>query len=203
MPVTAFVDWSAQMHNAGVRASDREGARHTLVRTTRLVERVLRREQSPFRVSFRLYHGWYRGWQVTDGYKAAVQAVVDTNFAALSGESVEFSPTVRYGHALLAALPERQHANPPIHLPNTLRGQARGQPPTEKMVDTALATDLLAWARLSPSEWAVVLAEDDDLVPPLFTAEAWIKPHGGRALLVRRRPAGQYLRLDGLLRELL
>lgn len=146
MPVTAFVDWSAQMHNAGVRASDREGARHTLVRTTRLVERVLRREQSPFRVSFRLYHGWYRGWQVTDGYKAAVQAVVDTNFAALSGESVEFSPTVRYGHALLAALPERQHANPPIHLPNTLRGQARGQPPTEKMVDTALATDLLAWA---------------------------------------------------------
>ena len=70
------------------------------------------------------------------------------------------------------------------------------------MVDTALATDLLAWARLSPSEWAVVLAEDDDLVPPLFTAEAWIKPHGGRALLVRRRPAGQYLKLDGLLREL-
>ena len=200
--VTAFVDWGAQMHNAGARASDREGARHTLVRTTRLVERVLKQERPPYRVSFRLYHGWYQGWHATAGYKAAVQAVVDTDFAALSGESVAFSPTVRYGHALLAALPERQHANPPIHLPNTLRRQAREQPPTEKMVDTALATDLLAWARLSPSEWALVLAEDDDLVPPLFAAEAWVKPYGGRALLVRRRPAGQYLKLDGLLRAL-
>ena len=105
----------------------------------------------------------------------------------------EFSPTVRYGHTLLAARPTRQHASPPIHLPNTLRRQAREQLPSEKMVDTALATDLLAWARMSPQEWALVLAEDDDLVPPLFTAEAWVKPHGGRALLVRRRPAGQYL----------
>ena len=68
-------------------------------------------------------------------------------------------------------------------------------------MDTALAADLLAWARLYPSEWAVVLAEDDDVVPPLFTAEAWIKPHGGRALLVRRRSASQYLKLDGLLEK--
>lgn len=70
------------------------------------------------------------------------------------------------------------------------------------MVDTAIAADLLAWARRSPSEWALVLAEDDDVVPPLFTVEAWIKPHGGRALLLRRRPASQYLKLDGLLRRL-
>lgn len=51
------------------------------------------------------------------------------------------------------------------------------------MVDTALAADLLAWARL-------------------FTAEAWVKPHGGRTLLVRRRAASQYLRLDGLLKAM-
>lgn len=70
------------------------------------------------------------------------------------------------------------------------------------MVDTALAADLLVWARSFPSEWALVLAEDDDVVPPLFTAEAWVKPHGGRALLVRRRPAGQYLRLNGLLKAM-
>ena len=127
-----------------------------------------------------------------------------TRGGSLSHHRVDFSPTVQYGHTLIEASPERQHRDqrPPIHLPNTLRNQEKGQPPTEKMVDTALAADLLAWARRSPSEWALVLAEDDDVAPPLFTAEAWIKPHDGRVLLLRKRPAGQYLRLDGLLRKL-
>lgn len=201
--VTAFVDWRTQTHNAGVqRANDVEAARHTLVQTTRMVGRALRRERQRFRVSLRLYHGWHRGWQPTDGLKAAVRAVGGIDFAALSGERIEFSPAVQYGHTLLAALSERRHARPSLHLPNTLRRQGRGQPSTEKMVDTALAADLLAWARLFPSEWALVLAEDDDVVPPLFTAEAWVKPHGGRTLLVRRRPASQYLRLDGLLKAM-
>ena len=201
--VTAFVDWRAQTHNAGIcRANDAEAARRTLHQTTRMVGRALKSEQMRFRVSFRLYHGWHRGWQRTDGFRAATQAVGAADFSALSGERVEFSPAVRYGHTLLAALPERQHSRLSLHLPNTLRNQRRGQPPKEKMVDTALAADLLAWARSFPSEWALVLAEDDDVVPPLFTAEAWVKPHGGRALLVRRRPAGQYLRLDGLLRAI-
>lgn len=199
--VTAFVDWRAQTHNAGVRrANDAEAAQHTLDQTTRMVRRALKNEHKRFRVSFRLYHGWHRGWQRTDGLRAAMQAVGTADFVALSGERVEFSPRVQYGHTLLAALPERQHRRPALHLPNTLRDQGRRRQPTEKMVDTALAADLLAWARSFPSEWALVLAEDDDVVPPLFTAEAWVKPHGGRALLVRRRRASQYLRLDGLLK---
>ena len=198
------------MHNAGVLGTSSllEGARRTLVRTARSVGHALSAEKLRFRVSFRLYHGWYKGWQATDGFQAAGQAVRNTDLATLSGGRVDFSSTVDFGHTLLAALPERLHRperqrrSPPIHLPNTLRDQAKGQPPMEKMVDTALAADLLAWARQSPSEWALVLAEDDDVVPPLFTAEAWIKPHGGRALLLRKRGASQYLKLDGLLRQL-
>lgn len=201
--VTAFVDWQAQNRNAGVdRADDTEAARHTLVQTMRMVGRALKPEQLRFRVSFRLYHGWHKGWQRTDGLRATVQAVDAADFAALSGDRIEFSPAVQYGHTLLTAQPERRHSRPPLHLPNTLRDQGKGRPPTEKMVDTALAADLLAWAHLFPSEWALVLAEDDDVVPPLFTAEAWVKPHGGRALLVRRRPAGQYLKLGGLLKTM-
>ena len=203
------------MHNAGAcgntpphertqRSVPDERAQRTLARTLRSIGRALSKEKPRFRVSFRLYHGWHKGWQPTDGFKAVLQAVGATDFPALSHDRVDFSPTVQYGHTLIEALPERQHRErrPPIHLPNTLRDQARGQPPAEKMVDTALAADLLAWARRSPSEWALVLAEDDDVAPPLFTAEAWIKPHGGRVLLLRKRRAGQYLRLDGLLRKL-
>ena len=181
-----------------------ERAQRTLAQTLRSIGRALSAERPRFRVSFRLYHGWLKGWQPTDGFKAMLQAVGATDFTALSHDRVDFSPTVQYGHTLIEALPERQHRDRrlPIHLPNTLRDQAKDQPPAEKMVDTALAADLLAWARRSPSEWALVLAEDDDVAPPLFTAEAWIKPHGGRVLLLRKRRAGQYLRLDGLLREL-
>ena len=204
MSVTAFVDWTAQMYNTGAlgAAPAQERARRTLDQTVRSVGRALSAEKLRFRVSFRLYHGWHKGWQPTDGFKAAAQAVGATDFTALSHNRVDFSPAVQYGYTLIEALPERQHRRPPIHLPNTLRDQAKGQPSAEKMVDTALAADLLAWARRSPSEWALVLAEDDDVAPPLFTAEAWIKPHGGRVLLLRKRPAGQYLRLDGLLRKL-
>ena len=191
------------MHNAGcLDAPALEGARQTLVRTARLVGRALVPEKLRFRVSLRLYHGWHKGWQPSDGVKAAASAVETTDFTRLTGERVAFSPAVQYSHTLLNALPERQHPRPPIHLPNTLRDRAHASQPTEKMVDTALAADLLAWAHQSPSEWALVLAEDDDVVPPLFTAEAWIKPHGGRALLLRKRPATQYLKLDGILRQL-
>ena len=198
-PVTVFVDWAAQMHNAGVSHTQQivEGAQRTLSKTAQAVGRLLKAEESRFRVSFRLYHGWHKGWQETVGLIAARQAVGRIDFARLSEPHVDFSPIVAYGHTLLDALPERQTKS--IHLPNTLRDQRRDEAPTEKMVDTAIAADLLAWARRCPSEWALVLAEDDDVVPPLFTAEAWIKPHGGRAILLRRRGATQYLKLDGLL----
>lgn len=109
---------------------------------------------------------------------------------------------MRYGHTLLSALPERSHRRPAIHLPNTLRDQ-EGSSPTEKMVDTALAADLLAWARSDPEEWALVLSDDDDVVPPVLTAESWMRPHGGRVLIVsNQRKRRDFLKLDGLLREL-
>lgn len=200
---TAFVDWTAQMHGAGVRRGTdvRTQAQRAFEQTTRLVQRALTDEPARFRVALRLYHGWHKGWQATEHLKATIHAVANDNVVALSSPRVSFSPTVQYGHTLLSALPERQHRNPPVHLPNTLRQHVRGGGPTEKMVDTALAADLLAWARYQPIEWALVLAEDDDLIPPLYTAEAWVRSAGGRTLLVRRRAAGQYLKLDGILRQ--
>ena len=200
---TAFVDWTAQMHNAGVNpgADVHTLARRALAQTARLVQRALIDERARFRVAFRLYHGWHKGWQATEHLKATVHAVENEGVSALSSSRVSFAPTVQYGHTLLSALPERQHRSPRLHLPNTLRERTRGRPPTEKMVDTALAADLLAWARFQPKEWALVLAEDDDMIPPLYTAEAWVKPSGGRTLLVRRRGATQYLKLDGILRQ--
>ena len=206
IPVTAFVDWDAQMHNIRRFAEEpRARAKQTLSRTARAVEKVLV-EQAPdsrFAVGFRLYHGWYKGWEPTDNLRSIITTAAETDFPALSRKlSVTFSPTIHYGHTLRSALPERGHQRPPIHLPNTWRRQSEGSKRREKMVDTALAADLLDWAHTTPNEWALVLAEDDDCVPPVFTAEAWIKPHGGRTFIVRTRSPSPYLKLDGLWMEL-
>ena len=126
-PVTAFVDWAAQMHNAGVSHTPQivEGAQRTFSKTAQAVGRLLKAEESRFRVSFRLYHGWHKGWQRTDGFVAARQAVDSIDFARLSEPHVDFSPVVAYGHTLLDALPERRTKS--IHLPNTLRDQGRDE----------------------------------------------------------------------------
>ena len=206
VPVTAFVDWNAQIHCAKAsQVSVLDKARQTLLKSAKTISTVLAREAPNLRffVGFRLYHGWYKGWEPTENLRAIRTTISETSFSELSHQpNVVFLPDVQYGHTLREALPERCHRRPAIHLPNTLRQQSKDSPPVEKMVDTALATDLLDWARSDPAEWALVLADDDDFVPPVFSAEAWIRPHGGRVFLVRsQRMSKTHLKLDGLLME--
>ena len=212
--VTAFVDWKAQIHNA--RAADitepRDKAGRTLQNVARIVERVLigRAPSVRFRVAFRLYHGWHKGFEATENRKVMIGLVAETDFTNLPrSRNVRFLEEVRYGDELLTALPQRAHTRPPVHLPDTWRQQEQNGPRVEKMVDTAMAADLLDRARNAPHEWALILSEDDDMVPPVFTAEAWMEPHGGRVVIVRTRrkgkgtpgkhPWGPFLKLDGLM----
>ena len=204
--MTAFVDWTAQIHNAGATLHDPlSKAKRTLEKTTSAVHRVLSKEDGAlrFEVALRLYHGWHKGWQQTPDLRAIMTTAADPGFPVdYCAPNVIFRSSLQFSHTLLSALPARLHEPHMVHLPNTLRQQRSDSQPTQKMVDTALAADLLHWARHSPDEWALVLAEDDDLVPPIFTAEAWIQPHGGRAFLVRTRTQGAYLKLTGLWRSL-
>ena len=205
--VTAFVDWKSQMHNArATKLGPVEKAKQTLRKTVQAIRRVLAEEERTgrFDVGLRLYHGWHKGWEKSVNFRAITEAVADPAFPAVySEQNVLFRQTVGYGHTLLNALPERRHPGRHIHLGDTLRPRPDRpwRDEEEKMADTALAADLLQWAREFPSQWALVLAEDDDIVPPVFTAEAWIKARGGRAFIVRTRKVTQYLRLDGLWRH--
>lgn len=205
--VTAFVDWNTQIRNVDPDEAQQPHVRagRALSRTTRVIVRVLagRDPSVRFSVGLRFYHGWYKGFEPTENRRAMAAVVAETDFSALSrNPNVSISQDVRYGDDLLAALPERRHVRPAIHLPATLRRQDRNSPFVEKMVDTALAADLLVWARDEPREWALVLSEDDDVVPPVFAAEAWMRPHGGRTFIVRTRRSSQtFLKLAGLLAE--
>lgn len=202
--VTALVDWRAQMHNCHLaRTSDLAAqARHTFDRTARVLGRFLSRQspESRFRVSFRLYYGWTKGYQRQPSRGAIVEVVAATDFSTLSRlPNVVIMPNVAYGDTLLTALPTRLQAAHGIHLPGTLRERDRAGRNEEKMVDTALASDLLSLARTEPADWAVVMAEDDDLVPAIFTAEAWMAPSSGRLFLLQSRdPNNRLVNLAGI-----
>lgn len=203
--VTAFVDWNAQIRNTGSdKLQPTERATRTLERTARSIGRLLKRKApaSRFAVAMRLYHGWHKGFESTDNLRAITAAASKVELSAAANANVLFSSRIEYGHTLLSTLEERIHKRTAIHLPSTLREQSRGGKLEEKMVDTALAADLLHWARSDPGDWALILAEDDDFIPPVFTAESWIKQSGGRVFIVRTRSSGPFLRLDGLLEGL-
>lgn len=204
--VGLFVDWNTQIREApnDVRDQPIERCRFALKRVGKLVTRQLCRMDNAavFRVQIRLYHGWTAGVTQTANRRAfqALAEFADPDEIFPSARVLSL-PDVEFGDRLLDALPERQNKGLRIHLPNTYRRQRGDSEPAEKMVDTAIASDLLSWAKSEPSSIALVISNDDDVVPPVFVAEAWMRPFGGCVRLMRSVPRGEskYLLLDGLL----
>ena len=212
--VTAFVDWTAQIRNAGATniTYPKKRAITTLENISKVIFKTLgvysNNTSLRFRVDIRLYHGWHRGLNPTVNRIALMEIGNSPDFSfSRNTRDIHINPQLGFGETLLNALPHRlvqqsRKLAPKINLPDTLRQPVRpGEPPREKMVDTSLACDILTHARTDAKDWRIILAEDDDLVPALFVAEAWSKSHGGRTILIRRRKENRYLSLDGLLQE--
>lgn len=199
--VTALVDWNAQIHAArpGL-ASEVDLASKTLDHVGRTIGKALQSKSSTtrFDVTLRLYHGWHKGFEVTARRKAIITAAAQADFIALSCKSnVSIRERIEFGDRLRSGLDSRIHARLDCHLPNTLRNRLDGANGTEeKMVDTAIASDIVDIAHRDPKNWIIVLGEDDDLVPPLFVAEAVVIPAGGNLLLVRNRSGDPFLKLQ-------
>jgi hypothetical protein len=148
----------------------------------------------------RFYHGWHKGYQPSDNRKSIMTVVAETDFLNLSTRSnIVFAPDVGYGDCLLSAMPCRLHTPQSIHLPNTLRSRNSRRGLEEKMVDTAMASDMIVSAYQDPAAWVIVAAEDDDIVPPVFAVENMVNPYNSRVLLLSYRTRGNnFLKLDGL-----
>lgn len=178
-----------------------DAARAAFKQTTKKISQCLVRRDATanFSVVLRLYHGWRKGYEASANLRAIRQVVAETDFSTTSDKpNVAYSSNVAFGDCLLSALPKRMHQGTGIHLPNTLRDRG-DQGHEEKMVDTALASDLVVSAYRDPDEWVLLVAEDDDLIPPLFTAESIINPKISKALLLcKRRRGNNLLLLDGL-----
>ncbi|MDP3670629.1 MAG: hypothetical protein Q8R69_13165 [Telluria sp.] len=201
--VAAFVDWNAQLllTRRDTDADPESVAELAFRQTTRRIARCLDDLDSRkrFRVNIRLYHGWHRGYEPTANRKAVKVVVGRADFATLSQRpNVVFSPNVGFGDRLINALERRLHTRLAIHLPNTLR-KRYGETLEEKMVDTALAADVVATAHRDSNDWIVVVTEDDDLIPSVFVAEAALLGSGAKVVLLRKRVQASMMMLDDLL----
>lgn len=202
--VVAFIDWNAQLllTKRDITA-DPEGAAEAAFRhTTRRIARCLD-EIDPskrFRVKIRLYHGWHKGYEPMPNRKAVQVVLAKADYAALSQRpNVIFSPDIEFGDRLASALDRRLHRGLAIHLPNTARRRFANDF-EEKMVDTALASDVVSTAYRDSADWIVLVGEDDDLIPPAYVAEAALGA-AARVVLLRKRTQASMMPLDDILKN--
>lgn len=205
--VTVFVDWNSQLliYNISKIKDPLLLSRQAFNSVTRKISTCLAKSfpDLKFRVGLRIYHGWHKGYEPTANKKAITQIIAGTDFATLShNPSVVFMEEVGYGDNLIGASTERLHKKLQIHLPNTVRDRQAGKGLEEKMVDTALASDVIVMAYKEPTDWIMVISEDDDFVPPLFVADSILNKNSSRALLLStRRRSRNLINLENILME--
>ena len=174
-----FVDWHTAVIASGAKM---RGGRAELVaeRALRHVERLLSElladseAGSRFRVRLRLYAGWHRGKTPTvylQGIDKVVQAYASRS-RSYSDNRIAFEggrDGVQLGNRL-AFVSGRTAPKHGVHFLDTLR--CRDGTPHEKMVDTALAVDLLGHANRRAADRYIVVSDDDDMLPGVVAAEA-------------------------------
>lgn len=201
--VTALIDWNSQIYAAKLprECEPAKLSLRTLEYVGKTIGKVLNRidPNARYDVNLRLYHGWYKGFQETDRRKAITSIAAGADFITLSKwPNVIIRPELAFGDNLISAAALRLHKHLGCHLPNTLRNSLNVDDEEEKMVDTAIASDLVDLAHAERQRWLMLLGEDDDLVPPVFVAEGVRGGSGGRIILVRSRPETQFLKLTDL-----
>ena len=174
-----FVDWHTAVIASGANTRPRRAeavARKALEHVERIVSDHLCRSgaRTRFQVRLRLYAGWHSGKTPTDYFQgiAKVMGTYASRIRRYQQGRVIFEggeQGIQLGNRLacVSGRLARQHG---VHFLDTLR--YRDGAPREKMVDTALAVDLLAVANRKESDRYVVVSDDDDMLPGIFAAEA-------------------------------
>ncbi len=187
--VTALIDWDTA----------RRLIPHPGQVTLRHVEAIFERLQTAianyinasdnknfYRISWRIYHGWHRGKT-----KTVDRHVFENYLTAARSRTirqVSFSTDFAFGDHLCCS----SKRNPIF---DTLRADPETREPRQKMVDAILICDLLHLARSRDSQLLIVIANDDDIIPGLFTAEAW----KANVVMLHNRPyTNSHLNLFGI-----
>ena len=201
---TAFVDWNSQIHLSALptERSELQIANRVLNYVCRVVSRALAffGADRRFDVTLRVYHGWHHGFEVTPRRRALIQTIAGADFSSLSTRAnVVIRRDVQFGDRLVSAPATRLYQRLGCHLPNTVRKSLTDPARLEeKMVDTAIASEVVDLAHREPQMWLVIVGDDDDLIPPLYVAEGARQAGGRRVLVIRTRPPTPFLNLTEL-----
>ena len=174
-----FVDWHTAVIASGAITRPQRAAavaRKALEHVERVVSDHLCRSgaRARFRVRLRLYAGWHSGKTPTDYFQgiAKVMGAYASRIRRYQQGRVVFEGGehgIQLGNRL-ACVSGRLARRHGVHFLDTLR--YRDGVTREKMVDTALAVDLLALANRKEADRYVVVSDDDDMLPGIFAAEA-------------------------------
>lgn len=170
-----FVDWDSarRIGNVGKIRNVRRPMREVEDAIAALQDEVakLLHDKEVYRVSWRIYHGWHNGTTPTQDRKDFEGFV--NSYESRRLEKISFGRDFKYGDEILC-----QSSRSPLRytLRNQPRGQGQDDRPVQKMVDTALVSDLLHAARSRDHDRLIVIGDDDDLLPGLFVAEKWGAP---------------------------
>lgn len=186
---TALVDWDTARRLVPVPKITT--VRHLEIVFEQLQDRIARYistidADGYYRVNWRVYHGWHRGKT-----KTADRQIFEKYLASARSRTirlVSFSTDLAFGDTLCCSSPRN-----PIF--DTLRQDPDSGELRQKMVDTILVCDLLHLVRCRDSNLFMIVANDDDFVPALFTAESW---RAKVVLLHNRSSMNSHLRLDGI-----
>ncbi|MFZ4963641.1 hypothetical protein HX881_23520 [Pseudomonas gingeri] len=149
----------------------------------------------------RIYHGWHRG--KSPSADKVVWDQLRTQLKAVSRNRISYLPDIEFGNELIC-----RGTRSPIF--DTLRPD-RSNPgsSSQKMVDTALVSDLLSFCRSEsgsfrrnerPTTLAIVVGDDDDLLPGVFVAEAWGLPT--YVFRITRDHDNKHLSTDGIIHRI-
>jgi len=146
-------------------------------------------------VKNRIYHGWHSGKTETLDRRAWEDAA--PRLRPIVGDKISFLADVEYGNVLSCG-------GRRLPLFDTLRHRD-GREDQQKMVDTALVSDLLSYCRTEsrnfkrgqkPDSMAIVVGDDDDLLPGVIVAEQWGLPT--YIFRVTREDESKHLNIAGL-----
>jgi len=186
-----FLDWDTARRvtpEPRVPINDVRRASHQIDRIFAALQNIIAGKlrsidsKSIFRVRWRLYHGWYEGKTKTTDFAAIEKYLLDAKTHVIG--NISFGNEIVVACALLAQGKRAQLYD------SKRRIEKNGQIVVrQKMVDTGLVCDLLHSVRISKDDIHLIYGSDDDLLPGLFTAEAW----GGHVHMFRPDAGSKHL----------
>ena len=196
-PVHVLIDWNSELRALpkNTQTDETTVARLALKRVCRDVGKLLHNEaeSKAFFLFLRAYHGWRKGFEPTLRRRGLEEArrffssndPEDRGIGAYSPHASQAVRNLEFGDRLLGALDTRLCGQGDHHLPSTLQKDRAGSF-GEKMVDTALVSDLIHLALEDDGSWLVVVGQDADLVPGILTAEGLLHSTDRRVIFLAR-----------------